>query len=110
MHMAPHHYYNFTRYFFEEAMRRSGLRLVELTPLGGAWSTFASRLFYFFFQSVRYPGMSSGDCARSAAFYLLWPFMAAFAAAAIPLCLLFSLGDLTEEPNNHLIVARKEAR
>jgi hypothetical protein len=22
-------------------------------------------------------------------------------------CLLFSLGDLTEEPNNHLVVARK---
>jgi hypothetical protein len=33
--------------------------------------------------------------------------MAVFAAAAIPVCLLFSLGDLSEEPNNHLVVARK---
>ena len=33
--------------------------------------------------------------------------MCAWAALSVPICLLLSLGDLTEEPNNHLVVARK---
>jgi hypothetical protein len=83
------------------------MEVVELRPLGGFWSTIASRLVYFFFQSFRVEGMSARECRRGPLFYVLWPFMALFALAAIPVCLLLSLGDLTEEPNNHLVVARK---
>ena len=53
--------------------------------------------------------MSSPECRRNALFYVLYPFMALYAFVNIPLCMLFALGDLTEEPNNHLVVARKPA-
>ena len=33
--------------------------------------------------------------------------IASVALISIPVCLVFSLGDLSEEPNNHLVVARK---
>jgi SAM-dependent methyltransferase len=107
MHMAPHWHGNLSRFWIEQALARGGLEVVELKPLGGFWSTIASRLVYFFPQSFRAEGMSSPECRRGPLFYLLWPLMAVFAAAAIPVCLLFSLGDLSEEPNNHLVVARK---
>jgi len=107
MHMAPHWYGNLSRSWIEQALARAGLQAVEIRPLGGFWSTIASRLIYFFLQSFRVEGMSSTECRRGPLFYLLWPLMALFALAAIPVCLLFSLGDLSEEPNNHLVVARK---
>ena len=107
MHIAPRWYGNLSRYWIRDAIARAGLELVELRPLGGFWSSTASRLFYFFLQSFRFEGMSSSECRRNAFFYLLWPVMAVFAAIAIPVCLLLSLGDLAEEPNNHLVVARR---
>jgi SAM-dependent methyltransferase len=107
MHIAPHYHYNFSRYWIEEVMARSGLEVVELRPIGGVWSSMASHLLFFFFQSARYEGMSDPRIRRGAPFYLLWPFMALFAVVSIPICLLFSLGDLAEEPNNHLVVARR---
>jgi hypothetical protein len=54
--------------------------------------------------------MSDARCRRSPLFYVLWPFMAASAIVAIPVCMLFSLGDLAEEPENHLAVAREAVR
>jgi SAM-dependent methyltransferase len=107
MHLAPDWHGNLSRYWIEAAIARSGLELVELKPLGGFWSSIASRLLYFFFQSFRVGGMSDPACRRNALFYLLWPLMALAALVAIPVCMLFSLGDLSEEPNNHLAVARK---
>ena len=107
MHSAPHHYCNFTRFWICEAMERARLEIVQLEPLGGVWSSMASHLVYFFLQSVRLQGMSSPDCKRTLAFYVLYPMMVVYALASIPLCMVLSLGDLTEEPNNHLVVARK---
>ncbi len=107
MHFAPHWYGNFSRYWIEGALAKAGLEVVEVRPLGGFWSSTASRCGYFFLQSFRYEGMSDARCRRSPLFFLLWPFMALFAATAIPLCMLLSLGDLAEEPENHLAVARK---
>lgn len=107
LHMAPHHYYNFTRYWILEAMKRSGLEIVELNALGGRWSSTASHLVYFFLQSTRFTGMSYGECRRSALYWLLLPLMVVYALLSIPVCLLLSLGDLNEEPNNHLVVVRK---
>ncbi|MCB1071106.1 MAG: class I SAM-dependent methyltransferase [Verrucomicrobia bacterium] len=107
MHMAPYHFYNFTRYWSEEAIRHCGLEKVSLTPLGGVWTSMASHLLYFVMQSVRVKGMSSPEIKRGLLFYLLYPFMLLFAALSFPLCLLFGLGDLQEEANNHLVVVRK---
>jgi SAM-dependent methyltransferase len=109
MHFAPHWYGNFSRYWIEGAVRKAGLELVELRPLGGFSSSTASRLGYFFLQSLRYEGMSEPSIRRPPLFYLLWPLMAVCAVVAIPVCLFLSLGDLGEEPENHLAVARKPA-
>jgi len=107
LHMLPHHYYNFTRFWIEEAMKKNDLKIIELKPLGGIWSSLASHLVYFFFQSTRFPGMSPKECKRNLFFYILYPFMCLYAIINIPISLFFSLGDLAEEPNNYLIVVKK---
>ena len=33
--------------------------------------------------------------------------MLLFALVSIPICMILSIGDLTEEPNNYLVVAQK---
>lgn len=106
LHLAPHHYYNFTRYWAEEAMKRAGLRIVELRPLGGRFSSTASHMVFFFLQAFRYPSMSVPG-KRPTLFYALLPFMLLFALLSIPICLLLSLGDPPEEPNNLLVVVTK---
>ena len=107
MHMAPQHFYNFTRFWSEEIMARAGLQIVELIPLGGLWSSTASRLLYFFLQSLRLCKTSVPECRRNWLFYPLYPFMVLWACVNIPVCMLLSLGDLSEEANNHLVVVRK---
>ena len=107
IHMAPNHFYNFTRFWIEEALRCNKMETVELRPLGGIWSSMASHLVYFVFQSIRFPGMSTDAHKRNALFYVLYPAMLLFALVALPATLILSLGDLTEEPNNHLVVAKK---
>ena len=108
-HLAPQFYGNFTRYWVLEAMTRSGLQVVHLHPLGGIWSSMASHFFYFFLQSWRVAGMSDPAHRRNLLFYLLYPLMVGYALISLPICLLLSFGDLREEPNNHLVVARKPA-
>lgn len=109
MHLAPHYHGNFSRYWIREALERAGLEIVELRELGGVWSTIASRAFFFFLQAARYEGMSDPAIRRNALFWLLLPLQALFALFLIPVALLFSLGDLHEEPNNHLVVAMRPA-
>jgi SAM-dependent methyltransferase len=106
-HYAPNHYYNFTRFWIEEAMRGAGLEIVEIKALGGIWSSMASHLVFFFLQSARYEGMSPAWCKRNVFFYVLYPVMVLYALFSIPFCLFLSLGDLSEEPNNHLAVVKK---
>ena len=106
-HLAPHYYGNFTRYWIEEAMQRAGLEMVEHHTLGGIWSSAASHLVYFFLQAGRAQGMSDPRIKRKPAFYVLFPLQAVYAIVSIPVTLLLSLGDLAEEPNNHLVVVRK---
>lgn len=108
IHAVPHHYYNFTRFWIEKALVKAGLEIIDLKPLGGVWSSMASHLFYFFPQSVRFPTMTSDKCRRNVFFYLLFPLMILFAILALPICIFLSIGDLTEEPNNHLVVAIKK--
>ena len=107
MHLAPHFYANFSAFWIERALRESGLDILEHRRLGGIWSTAASHAFYFFLQAFRVPGMSESRIRRSALFYVLFPLQAIWALLTIPVCLFLSLGDLAEEPNNHLVVARR---
>ncbi len=107
LHHAPGHYYNFTKFWIRKALPAAGLEIVSLEPLGGRWSSTASHLLHFFFQAFRAPRYTTEDDRRGVLFYLLFPLMALYALIGVPVCLLFSLGDLTEEPNNHLVVARK---
>ncbi|MGD8466763.1 MAG: class I SAM-dependent methyltransferase [Anaerolineae bacterium] len=107
LHCAPHHYQNFTRFWLLMTMDRADLEIVELSPLGGAWSTIASRLVYLLLQSRGKGKLTYPEAERNLAFYLLLPIMWLFALLCIPICLFLSLGDLVEEPNNHLCVARK---
>ncbi|OGR84516.1 MAG: hypothetical protein A2901_02805 [Elusimicrobia bacterium RIFCSPLOWO2_01_FULL_54_10] len=107
VHFAPEHYYNFTRFWIQKTAQRAGLKIEDIKPLGGVWTSMASHLVFFFPQSFRFGGMSSPECKRSIFFYLLYPLMAVYALLSIPFCMLLSLGDLTEEPNNYLVLVRK---
>ncbi len=90
-------------------MRRAGLEIIEHRTLGGVWSSMASHLVFFFPQVLRLPQNSDPAIRRGPLFWPLLPLMVAFALLAFPVCLLLGLGDLAEEPNHHLIVARKPA-
>ena len=107
MHLAPHFHSNFSRFWIHEVMKRSGLEIVEFHTIGGVWSSMASHLVYFFLQARRTEGMSDPAITRSKVFWLLLPFQALYALVSIPICMLFSLGDLQEEPNNHVVVVMK---
>ncbi len=107
MHLAPYHYQNFLRFWFEEACRRTNVEIISLEPLGGFWKTAASRMFYFFLSAFKHSGNSFAEAKRNIWFYLLFPLMVIYCLVNIPLCLIFSLGDLMEEPPNHLLVIKK---
>lgn len=108
VHLVPHHYYNFTRFWIKEIMEKAGFEILSLNPLGGIWSTMGSHMFYFNLQSIRFKGMSTKECKRNVFFYLFYPLMVLYTIINIPIVMLLSLGDLTEEPNNHLVVVRKK--
>lgn len=108
MHLAPYHYQNFLRFWFYEAAKRTNVEILSLTPLGGWWRSQASRTFYFFLSAFRRSGSSNPECRRNIWFYFLFPLMCVYAVLNIPICMLMSLGDLTEEPPNHVFVIRKK--
>lgn len=108
-HLAPHYHGNFSRYWIAAALERAGLELVRHAPLGGVWSSMASHALYFFLQAARVKGMSDPAIRRGALFYCLLPLQVVWACVTLPVCLFLSLGDLAEEPNNHLVVARRRA-
>jgi SAM-dependent methyltransferase len=106
-HLAPHFFCNFSVYWIARAMHEAGLEIVEHHRLGGLWSTTASHSFYFFLHALRAEGMSDPRIRRSVLFYLLFPAQVVWAVVNIGVSLLLSLGDLAEEPNNHLVVVRR---
>jgi len=106
-HLAPHFYGNFSGYWIERAMREAELEIIEHHRLGGLWSTTASHSVYFFLHALRFPGMSDARIRRNVLFYLLLPLQAVWATVNVFVCLFLSLGDLAEEPNNHLLVVRR---
>ena len=109
LHEIPTHYYNFTKYWVQEIFPAAGLEIIELTPLGGRWSTHASHMFHFFLEAFRIGDYSSKkEYPRSILFFLLFPLMAMYALLGVAFGLLFSFADLTEDPNNLLVIARKK--
>ncbi|NJM09799.1 MAG: class I SAM-dependent methyltransferase [Bdellovibrionaceae bacterium] len=108
LHLAPYHYQNFLRYWLIEAAHRCNCEVVLLQPLGGWWSTISSRCVYFFLSAFRRGGNSTLEYKRNFLFFILLPFMILYALISIPTCLILSLGDLTEEPNNNLMIVTKK--
>ena len=80
------------------------------TLLYTSHAPYSAVMFFFFFHSMRVKGFSDKANKRNILFYLLFPFMVLYALIAIPITLLFSLGDLNEEPNNHLVLATKNVQ
>ena len=55
LHGTPHHYQNFTKFWCVEACRKNKVEMLKHYPLGGTWSTMASRLLYTPFQMISSP-------------------------------------------------------
>lgn len=108
LHHIPDNYCNFTKFWIKKALDVANLRSIEFRPVGGSWSSTASHFVHFFFQAFNIPDWSSKEYKRNFWFYPLLPFMIIYAAVGVVLCMLFSLGDLSEEPNYHLVVATKD--
>jgi len=108
-HLAPQFYGNFSRWWIEAACARAGLEIVEHERLGGVWSSMAAHLFFFFLQAARVDTMTDPEVRRGALFWVLLPAMVVWALVSLPVCLVLALGDLREEPGNHLVVARRRA-
>ncbi len=107
LHMAPNHFGNFTRYWTIEAAKRFNLEIVEMTPMGGFWSSIASSCVYFFFHAFQFPGYFHVKEKRSFITLLAMPFMFLWAIITICFSLLFSLFDIPEEANNYFFVLKK---
>jgi SAM-dependent methyltransferase len=107
-HMVPDHYYNFTRYWIEKVMPDSGLKIVQLQPVGGLWQDVIAHFFYFVMYTLRAPDHDEPRSTRNILFWILLPFMAMYALVSLPVMLLFSLGDLTEGARHYLVVAEKQ--
>lgn len=107
MHLAPYHFQNFTRFWLLEASKRAQVTVLELHALGGWWSSIASKSFYFFYTGLRRHGNTDPEIKRNFFFYLLFPLMAIYAVVTLPICLFLGIGDLEEDPNNHLLIITK---
>ncbi len=110
LHMAPGNYYNFTSYFAGKALDRCGMKVIEHQKLGGVWSTTASRMVYFWLKLCNVRGYTDTEFRKSRpkAFFLLLPLMIPVSLLIFGASLLLSIGDLSEEANNHLVVAVKK--
>jgi SAM-dependent methyltransferase len=107
IHLAPNHYNNFTRFWIIETMRKAGLDIIELIPIGGLFNTISFKLFHFFFHAMRVPDRTYPEAKRNLFFYLMLPIFSIYALVNIVILQIFSLGDLTEDANNHLVVTKK---
>jgi SAM-dependent methyltransferase len=107
IHLIPNCYGNFSIYWIREALKMFQLEIVEEHALGGFWRTICFRYMYFFLQVLGIPSFTSEEYKRSKVFYLLLPLMVVYILVSFPILAILQLGDLKEEPNNHLVVAMK---
>ncbi|MGH9184315.1 MAG: hypothetical protein ACRD0U_00620, partial [Acidimicrobiales bacterium] len=83
--------------------------VVEYHPMGGAWSTIASRVLLQYPGSFGVAGYKHPGGRRSWRFWALVPLGFVVSGIVFVLALVMSLGDMDEEANNHLMVLRKPA-
>lgn len=107
IHCIPRCYYNFTIYWIREALRQCEMEVVETYFMGGTWTTITYKMLYAHLQALRVNGWSSSEYKRNFAFYLLYPLMVLYTALSLPILAVLRLGDLKEDANNHLVVAKK---
>ena len=107
IHELPHHYYNFTKFWLSRAAASSHLEIVLWKPTGGVFSSMLFHMVFFFNQVFRVKGYTAPEYKRSSLFFFLFPLMVVYAFIHIPVCMLFSLGDVQEGSNKNLMVVRK---
>lgn len=107
LHLAPQHYYNFTKYWLLKlSSRYPSLQKITLVSIGGLWLSTASRMFYFFHHTfVRNPRIRG--CKRGFLFWLLLPVSSLAALSILIVSLILSVVDLSEESTNHIGVFSK---
>ncbi len=106
-HDIPKHYYNFTRYFIEEALNENQMKITEINMLGGAFQTMASHIFHlplFLFGNRDY---RDKRIRRGLLFYVTLPVRVLLIPPLFILSLILSFGDIKEVANNILVVVRK---
>lgn len=109
LHGIPNHYYNFTKFWLHKVLKQNNFEIISHYYLGGAWRTIASRLFLMFWPVLRHKYYFDPELkSRSVKFWLLLPFQVLFAFIMFPITLFFSIFDIKEEANNHLVVALKK--
>jgi SAM-dependent methyltransferase len=109
IHHVPHHYQNFTRYWLEAAAERLDAEVLSYQPMGGAWSSVASRLVLQYPAALGIDGYRHPGVRRGWKFWALFPVGVLASIITFPFAMLLSLGDLEEEANNHLMVLRRPA-
>lgn len=107
MHDIPNHMVNVTYFWLRKALTKNNMKILEEKQLGGVWRSIAFRHIYFFLYMFKTQYWSDPKLKRHPLFYFIAPIMSIYAVINIPICLLFSLFDLSEDANNNLFVARK---
>ena len=108
LHGVPHHFYNFTRFWVEKVLIQNQFKIIEYVPLGGAWRTIASRLFLMFWPVFKHPYYFDEKFKkRGLVFWIFFPIQIFISLLFFVISLIFSISDIKEEANNHLIVAVK---
>ena len=108
LHGVPYHYYNFTRFWLERVLIQNQFKIIEYFPLGGAWRTIASRLFLMYWPVFRHSYYFDEKFKnRGLIFWLFFPIQFFISIVFFVISLIFSISDIKEEANNHLIVAIK---
>ena len=108
LHGVPHHFYNFTRFWLERVLIQNQFKIIEYVPLGGAWRTIASRLFLMYWPVFKHPYYFDEKFKnRGLVFWIFFPIQIFISLLFFVISLIFSISDIKEEANNHLIVAVK---
>ena len=110
LHGVPNHYYNFTKFWLNKILTENNFDIIKHFYLGGAWRTIASRLFLMFWPVFGHQYYLDSEFRnRGIKFWISMPFQILTALFMFPFALFFSLFDIKEESNNHLVVAVKRA-
>ena len=110
LHGVHNHYYNFTKFWLRKVLSENNFEVINHYYLGGAWRTIASRLFLMFWPVFGHKYYLDPELRnRGIKFWLSIPFQVIVAIFIFPAALFFSIFDIKEEANNHLVIAIKKS-